>query len=204
MKVHVLGSEKEVLELTESCPQVIWVHTSDLNEAIADGECEMIVMLNEDAIHSDFDSTTKTVLINAVNHKLSSTKHGEHVVRFNGWSGFLSRKTWELSGQNNAVLESFASLCGISNKWLPDEPGFVAPRVISMIINEAYFALEQSVSDVKDIDVALKLGTNYPMGPFEWAEKIGLAKVKMLLDTLTLESPIYKPSALLNQKASVI
>jgi 3-hydroxybutyryl-CoA dehydrogenase len=204
MKVHVIGNEKEVLELTASFPEVTWVTTSDLKQAIDDAEAEMILMLNEDGMQCDYGSTSKTILVNAVSMRLSSTKHGEHVVRFNGWSGFLSRKTWELSGKNNLVLESFSSACGITMHWLPDEPGFVAPRVISMIINEAFFAMEQSVSEVRDIDVALKLGTNYPYGPFEWAEKIGLSKVKMLLDALTLESPIYKPSDLLSQKVNSI
>ena len=73
-----------------------------------------------------------------------------------------------------------------------------------MIINEAFFALEQSVSTQPDIDIALKLGTNYPMGPFEWAEKIGLQRVNELLEKLTLQSDIYKPSALLFEKSKEI
>ena len=49
----------------------------------------------------------------------------------------------------------------------PDIPGFISARVVSMIINEAYFALEEEVSSKEEIDTAMKLGTNYPYGPFD-------------------------------------
>src|SRR5206468_5516030 len=67
---------------------------------------------------------------------------------------------------------------------VPDIPGMVATRIISMIINEAYFALGDKVSTKEEIDIAMKLGTNYPYGPFEWSEKIGLNKIYFLLKRL--------------------
>ena len=42
-----------------------------------------------------------------------------------------------------------------------------------MIINEAFLALQEGVSTKEEINTAMKLGTNYPLGPFEWVEKIG-------------------------------
>ncbi len=47
--------------------------------------------------------------------------------------------------------------------------GFIFPRTIVQIINEACFALEEGVATKEDIDRAMKFGVNYPMGPFEWA-----------------------------------
>lgn len=47
--------------------------------------------------------------------------------------------------------------------------GFVFPRTIVQIINEAHFALEENVASKKDIDRAMKFGVNYPKGPFEWS-----------------------------------
>ncbi len=47
--------------------------------------------------------------------------------------------------------------------------GFIFPRTISQIINEAYFALEEKVASKEDINRAMKFGVNYPKGPFEWA-----------------------------------
>lgn len=204
MKLHILGNKEIVKEIMENFPQVEWIITEHLEEAIADTTSDIIINLNDDAIATDYHATNKIVLVNAVSEKLSDYHHGENIVRINGWNGFLTRKIWELSGRNNEALDALASTCGLTFKWLPDEPGFTSPRVISMIINEAFFALEQSVSTQPDIDIALKLGTNYPMGPFEWAEKIGLHRVKELLEKLTLQSDIYKPSALLFEKSKEI
>jgi 3-hydroxybutyryl-CoA dehydrogenase len=69
-----------------------------------------------------------------------------------------------------------------------------------MIINEAYFALEAGVSSKKEIDIAMKLGTNYPFGPFEWSEKIGLKKIITLLDTLSVSDSRYTPSSLMKKE----
>jgi Fe2+ transport system protein FeoA len=48
--------------------------------------------------------------------------------------------------------------------------GFIFPRTIVQIINEAYFALEEGVATKEDIDRAMKFGVNYPKGPFEWVK----------------------------------
>lgn len=49
--------------------------------------------------------------------------------------------------------------------------GFIFPRTIVQIINEAFFALEDEVASKEDIDRAMKFGVNYPKGPFEWAQE---------------------------------
>ncbi len=61
---------------------------------------------------------------------------------------------------------------------------FHYPRTIAMIINEAYFALEEKLATANDIDLAMKNGVNYPLGPIEWGKKIGLANVIELLREL--------------------
>jgi 3-hydroxybutyryl-CoA dehydrogenase len=65
-----------------------------------------------------------------------------------------------------------------------DPPDNVALRVIACIINEAYLALAEGVATAEDIDRAMKLGANYPQGPFEWANEIGPAQILQTLDTL--------------------
>jgi 3-hydroxybutyryl-CoA dehydrogenase len=86
---------------------------------------------------------------------------------------------------------------------VPDVPGFIAPRVVTMIINEAYFALAENVSTKTEIDLAMKLGTNYPFGPFEWAEKIGLKNIAELLGTLSRVNKRYEPAPLLLNEAAL-
>ncbi|MEY4702845.1 MAG: hypothetical protein RIR96_742 [Bacteroidota bacterium] len=59
MKLHVLGNEALVNELTESCPQVEWLHTSDLSSALSDSDTVMVVNLLDDAIANVYDNTKK-------------------------------------------------------------------------------------------------------------------------------------------------
>lgn len=61
---------------------------------------------------------------------------------------------------------------------------FHYPRSIAMIINEAYFALGEDLATAEAIDLAMKNGVNYPLGPVEWGEKIGLHYVAQLLEEL--------------------
>ena len=62
--------------------------------------------------------------------------------------------------------------------------GFHYPRTISMIINEAFFALEENLATAQAIDLAMKNGVNYPLGPIEWGKKIGLNYIVDLLNEL--------------------
>ncbi|EQC52491.1 3-hydroxyacyl-CoA dehydrogenase family protein [Bacteriovorax sp. DB6_IX] len=73
---------------------------------------------------------------------------------------------------------------------------FNYPRIISMIINEAYFSLEDKMATVEDIDTAMKYGVNYPLGPFEWAQQIGHDKIVQVLDELhqVTGDPRYRAS----------
>ena len=81
-------------------------------------------------------------------------------------------------------------------------PGFITPRVISMIINEAYFALAEGVSTPEEIDTAMKLGTAYPHGPLTWGDKIGLQNIVTLLQKLSVAQPRYAPCEFLVQEAA--
>lgn len=62
---------------------------------------------------------------------------------------------------------------------------FHYPRTIAMIINEAYFALGDRITTASNIDLAMKNGVNYPLGPIEWGEKIGLHNIAQLLEELS-------------------
>ena len=129
---------------------------------------------------------------------------GINVIRINGWPGFLKRSFAEIACSVENKTNASAILDALNKKaeWVPDIKGFVAPRVISMIINEAYFALEENVSTKQEINVAMKLGTNYPYGPFEWSEKIGLKNIAALLTELSKTETRYQPAALLLKDAN--
>lgn len=84
---------------------------------------------------------------------------------------------------SKAHIESFLTTIGkvgVEHKEL--KLGFHFPRVIAMIVNEAYFALGENLATSEAIDLAMKNGVNYPLGPLEWGEKIGL---KYIIELLT-------------------
>jgi 3-hydroxybutyryl-CoA dehydrogenase len=72
--------------------------------------------------------------------------------------------------KNEKVLSKFRELGFTPVETTILSVGFIFPRTIVQIINEAFFALEEGVASKTDIDRAMKFGVNYPKGPFEWAE----------------------------------
>ena len=143
------------------------------------------------------------VIINSVEHTLEQLNPS--FVRINAWPTFLASQVIEASATNEDVKQKATEIFRLLNKelqWLPDEPGFIRPRVISMIINEAFLAFGEGVSSMQDVDTAMKLGTNYPYGPFEWAEKIGTGRIYNLLKILSTENPRYSPSSLITQSGT--
>ncbi len=141
--------------------------------------------------------TAQPVFLNSVAVTLEQLQAPANIVRINGWNGFLKRTTWEIAGN---ISETAAAVLKTLNKnFIPvkDEPGLIAGRVLAMIINEAYFALGEEVSDKAAIDTAMKLGTNYPYGPFEWAAQTGLKNIYNLLQTLSETDRRYTPAPLL-------
>jgi 3-hydroxybutyryl-CoA dehydrogenase len=80
-----------------------------------------------------------------------------------------------------------------------DYPGFIANRVLMPMINEAIFALYEGVATAEDIDKAMRLGTNQPMGPLALADFIGLDTVLAILDVLHggFRDPKWRPCPLL-------
>lgn len=136
--------------------------------------------------------------------------------RINDWPGFINRPVIEIATEHatastynahsyglNSIEQSTTAIKNImdSLEWkysmVPDIEGFISSRIISGIINEAYFTLEAGVSTKEEIDIAMKLGTNYPYGPFEWTDQIGLLKIYSLLDKLSHKDDRYIPSQLM-------
>ena len=126
------------------------------------------------------------------------------VFGFCGMPSFLNREQLEVVLHRQEHLDDLKRICSTLRTGylvVADRVGLVTPRVICMIINEAFCAVEEGIATREDIDLAMKLGTNYPYGPFEWCERIGSRQVIQLLDAVyrDTQDERYKACSLLRQ-----
>jgi 3-hydroxybutyryl-CoA dehydrogenase len=98
----------------------------------------------------------------------------------------LERTPATTSADAEAAETYFRSM-GKHVEWVGDAPGLVLGRILAQIVNEAHFAVGEGVATAEDVDVAMRLGFNWPRGPFEWTQAIGPARVVSVLDGLCSE-----------------
>lgn len=106
---------------------------------------------------------------------------------FNGFPTLFNRQRLEVSVRLQNDLSKLEQICGALRtefSVVDDRVGLVTPRVICMIINEAFYTVQEGTATREDIDLAMKLGTNYPFGPFEWCDRIGVRNVYRLLEAV--------------------
>lgn len=129
-----------------------------------------------------------------------------HVAGINAWPESLSATPWEVSVATTEALPGLTEKLGalqIPFVQVADRVGMITPRVICMIINEAYYTLQEGTASKADIDLGMQLGTNYPYGPFAWAERIGIKEVRSLLEAMYNDTrdPRYKLCPLLKTES---
>ena len=106
----------------------------------------------------------------------------------------------ESSPETLATIEAVAKAMGKETVLVSESPGFITTRVNASIGNEAFFMLMEGVASARDIDKALKLGLNHPMGPFELVDLVGLDTRLSILEYLHKSmGEKYRPCPLLVQ-----
>ena len=135
------------------------------------------------------------VIVDSVTHTLEEI--GQPFIRLNAWPGCFEKGIHELavSGtESRTQVELLYERLGWTHRIVPDIPGMVSCRILATIINEAYYTLQSEVSTREEIDAAMRLGTNYPYGPFEWSKLIGEDRVFELLMRMGREHDRYLPA----------
>lgn len=106
----------------------------------------------------------------------------------------------ETSRETITVVEQVSRRMGKTTVLVNESPGFVTSRINAMIGNEAFRMLQEGVASAEDIDTAIKLGLNHPMGPFEMADLVGLDVRYSILEYLHKSlGETYRPSPLMAQ-----
>lgn len=203
MRIAIIASEETIQEfLPQSIPETAIVVCAEISDLAAAGAVDAVIDLQFDgsASRKQILGAHRLVLVNSVTDTL--TELDLDGVRFNGWPGFLQGAVVEAAAASDQQMQAATAVLNALGKqpiWLTDETGFPSARVICSIINEAYLALEEGVSTEEEIDKAMKLGVNYPYGPFEWAGKIGVHNVFNLLSRLARSNSRYGPSTAMSQ-----
>jgi len=208
MRLVVLTNEQLKEELLSNgvsnyC-KIDWVNSPEelLSHPDADAVIDLLFEHNGYDVSHLNNYLTKPVFVNSMNKTI--VEIGLPFIRINAWPSFLKRNVTEVSIADEVNKNKVEKILGLLNRkaeWVPDVKGFISPRIVSMIINEAYFTLEENVSTKEEIDIAMKLGTSYPYGPFEWSKKIGLKNVAALLTELSINEKRYQPASLLLKEA---
>jgi 3-hydroxybutyryl-CoA dehydrogenase len=99
----------------------------------------------------------------------------------------------------------FGMSIGKETVVVKDSPGFITNRIIPLVINEGVKLLEGNLATIEDIDKIVRLSFNWPMGPFELAELVGIDVIVDLLEGIYQQTgwERYKPTPLLKRMVEI-
>jgi 3-hydroxybutyryl-CoA dehydrogenase len=218
--VTIIGSNRLALELADLCKEkslnvALRAQPSDLSPTSSlvietsahDAERKKPVLEKLDLFLSPASLIVTSCLGSAVTYLSASLKRPDRVVGFATFYPLRDRKLIELASgmrsTESAVqkTEEFFKALGKETVRVKDAAGLTFPRILSLIVNEAARALEEGVASAEEIDIAMRLGVNYPQGPLKWADQIGLDEVLAVLEGLHRETgeDRYRPAPLLKK-----
>ena len=190
MIVAILADDEIKSEITgkgsNEAVEIIWADSiQSLRIIEADAYFDLLFDNDKERISKLSFLLPKPLFVNAVIQTGKQLPEG--FIRINAWPTMMKRNLVEVAaidiGNTEKVRKVFDEI-GWAFQEVPDVAGMITPRIIAMIINEAWFSLAENVSTREEIDTAMKLGTNYPYGPFEWGDRIGLHRISDLLNEL--------------------
>ncbi len=192
MKILIIGEDNRYFPLREKLQKNpnLEIERSDGDEDEDFEEYDVIFDLHFDDEPSNFEIYTglknKYIFLNTVKTSINEVVYSHDVkiksflFGINALPTFIEQAVWEMVLYRKfemPQLEKIAKELGVDFEVIEDRVGMVKPKVLFMIINEACFTLQEGTATIEDIDTSMKLGTNYPFGPFEWCDKIGITNV---------------------------
>jgi 3-hydroxybutyryl-CoA dehydrogenase len=199
--IAVIGDSGQWEDLNTRKLPIGWVFVYAANVVELEGidGPRVIFILQQQALRGfpfdDFRSDT-LFFVHAMTKSCDELHHHQGIIRINAWPGFLKNELLEIAApdERKPAAEAFLKSMDWEWEWVGDVAGMATPRVISMIINEACFAVGEDVSTPDGIDQAMKLGAAYPIGPFEWCRRIGKERIIGLLELLSEGDERYRPA----------
>lgn len=204
-KEQALARLNGVTSLEEAAPKVDFVI-----EAVPEDlslKCELFEKLSQLCSRNViFASNTSSL---SIGEMAQASKRPEYFIGMHFFNPVYKMKLVEIiTGEKTSKETLEATVCvaqkmGKRTVIVKESPGFVTSRMNALIGNEAFRMLEEGIASAKDIDQALKLGLNHPMGPFELVDLVGL---DIRLSTLKyLHKKLgdrFKPSSILERYVS--
>ena len=198
MEVLVIGHESEFEEIEAKFGnhnELIFAEDHSVLKSDVTFDCVFDFLVGESSDNFDFynNFTGLTIFVNIPKISLQELmyfmegKFSNTVFGFNGLPTFMNRPLLEVSVLHKTDKDALAKICkGLNTDFelVNDRVGMVTPRIIFMIINEAFYTVQEGTATKEDIDLGIKLGTNYPFGPFEWCEKMGIENVYETLEAI--------------------
>ncbi|AKD02864.1 3-hydroxyacyl-CoA dehydrogenase family protein [Pontibacter korlensis] len=168
-------------------------HHTLLDEQLQPSDIVFDFLLYEQPERLNLYAPEQVVFCNAVTVQLAALvseadlEQSCTLIGFNGLPTLFNRPVLEVSllrKEDESKLQEVCEVLGTEYLLVEDRVGMVTPRIICMIINEACYTLQEKTAGIDDINQGMKLGTNYPKGPFEWANQIGVQNVYQVLQAV--------------------
>ena len=178
-----------------------------IEAAIENLEIKKSVFAELDALckpETIFASNTSSISITAI---AAATKRADKFIGMHFFNPATIMKLVEVIKGANTSQETFDTVYNLAKQLgkepveVNEAPGFVVNKIMIPYINEAIGLLETGVASAEDIDKAMKLGGNHPMGPLELGDFIGLDVCLAIMEVLQQETgdPKYRPALLLRK-----
>ena len=200
MRILVLSGPEMAAEFRQKFPENQGNHTYAFlqpqhitMEQLTSADIVFDFLLHEQPDRLSKYEPAQVVFCNAVTVQLAALVKQAEITQhctlfgFNGLPTLFNREVLEVSMLRSEDKGKLAKVCealGTAYLQVDDRVGMVTPRMLCMIINEAFYTLQEQTASITDIDLGMKLGTNYAKGPFELAEQKGIANVYKVLEAV--------------------